>query len=1573
VNAESPHIDDVFSATFLEEDPFHFIKPQEYETFGISPSDIPLGTLPALRHPSSQIPSRWGGSGYGCGFFEMCHLLSPGELKFLQGISFDKPEDIQKQYQQLNELYARIGLLIRFSRYGKRYYLIPVHLVSNTLTHLRAKVEEISKIVSFHKKKYMKEDLVIGALTQKDDLITQDLAIRFREHRFMAIESLKDLDKFRGVLDLVILTSDPFEIVAMEKFGHGGSQRLSKKKAEQYATYLMWKLYGVIKPGGEIYVIANHHLPKTSETATIKFNTEHEEKNFLLFSHLFKTQIPYRSAREALQVNIFDFQHYLRGRYIEQEVIAGLLKGRDLEQLKLEEFDDLPHRNFPLDNPAVAGDQGSGWNRIFQVYFSKIFLKPFIFEPVRKDWDNRFTAKGFSPRYMLTYLGQKRTPRKTASEIKRDLTDSGLSGCPIEFVAEYRDSFDYVIRTLRVIERLRKGDSSGIPELFFDRLTEPLENRKRRFHALNDVIKLSSKISQLERIDQLLNPDRIEGARSSIIDRMEALGLFGFTQGELRELLLIVLGHSRLGRIISGKMTEKDLKGLSDLAATYSPQQALNLLRYCRLLTMAELEASKGSWISREQLSELFKLHDSAVKVVINRDLDWNTLLDEEIASLGGTRQKVIRQLLKLICHYEFLDNWHDLRYRGSMEKQALAEFDSQKLSRLENSIRLVATIEQFEERFLKAAPLRVPVFYRKILNTEFHGTGHIFERMDSNLVFVLLWITVNVSRGDVINFNPLVTEIMPSSLEDRVKEIEHEARGINLDHLDIGTLNQLSNQLYTFGKSFIVGTGFKLVINQHNRALEISHTDIAKGIRDLEPLVSGISALSVAKIPQERLARLESLFSELDDFYQSHLRLLSQSETIPSLPSKQIKWFQKISSLRNQIMSGILKNMFLPDHPHDDIRVLYDKAPSLMGFIFPELAELEDYTDKAAQASMGRHLNYTLESIRKLQALVQHKRDSFQDVHLLHQVAHKEFGPLATGIVGVSAEQLAELERIVERLRSNRTLFEAVIKSLAFRELGRVPSLRVTHGKELNPADLGQAGAFIIEKEKIAERYLTDDEAKKCMLFLVTHHGLLTHIVRGEYSFSSMAQVLAVKDKDLFDALFLQTFVILSAVREELFLEDMAGMLFYMRNLCHNIIDQKTTLDSEMIRVYKKRGRLFNALETYRETGLPEGISSVEKVNSQQAFTLDEVSELRSGTMVFALERLLRLQGIRYVRFADLADSFLNVSHKSIYMKRSFANIGMPTFEREMYEVKSIYQSLQSLDEPVRHFLLEQLTEDRVRVIGFEKICGFLTFENRIKLLLLALMGARQEAGGDIGVYLDFTGIADKIERRFEAVNDVLNSTGSEDLWKNRSKVRRAFTSSSGILFNYNYPQNVLSIDFQDHLAIQKKLSHIQSIEEVDQLKSYFHSSLQALRKYPFNTDDYELTLEKSYEKRLAEITDIMIDRARRQMDLVTDFQELHGLFIALLDRSWELGFSEDQTHRLNDMYQLRKDTIKRQKLSEVDKVLSGISTIQELNDYWESMIWYLRNNSPYCGKELDILIARRFDDTKKRLEKTP
>jgi hypothetical protein len=86
-------------------------------------------------------------------------------------------------------------------------------------------------------------------------------------------------------------------------------------------------------------------------------------------------------------------------------------------------------------------------------------------------------------------------------------------------------------------------------------------------------------------------------------------------------------------------------------------------------------------------------------------------------------------------------------------------------------------------------------------------------------------------------------------------------------------------------------------------------------------------------------------------------------------------------------------------------------------------------------------------------------------------------------------------------------------------------------------------------------------------------------------------------------------------------------------------------------------------------------------------------------------------------------------------------------------------------------------------------------------------------------------------------------------------------------------------------------------------------------------------------------------------------------------LERSLEIGFSEDQKHRLSDIYEFRKDQLKREKLEEINRLLVEIHEIEELRGYWDGVKYYLLDNRSYLGKEFEQIIAKEFDDVMIRL----
>jgi len=262
------------------------------------------------------------------------------------------------------------------------------------------------------------------------------------------------------------------------------------------------------------------------------------------------------------------------------------------------------------------------------------------------------------------------------------------------------------------------------------------------------------------------------------------------------------------------------------------------------------------------------------------------------------------------------------------------------------------------------------------------------------------------------------------------------------------------------------------------------------------------------------------------------------------------------------------------------------------------------------------------------------------------------------------------------------------------------------------------------------------------------------------------------------------------------------------------------------------------------------------------------------------------------------------------------------------------------------------------------------MNYDNMIKLLMFSLLGSQKVEDDERPVCLNFLDMAERIEKRYEAVNDELNGISVEKVWGDSTQLNHFFKAKTGIVFKKDASHKILTIDFVDKTNIAQKTSYMETITDVEQLKNYFHYSLRSLRKSPFYTEDYELELEKAFEDRLREIIDLILDQTKKQLELLKDFREIHGVVTDLMERSWDKGFTEDQRHRLNDIYELRIDELKREKLDEVDHFVETIREHHELKDYWNSIKWYLLDNRQFLGKEYEGLIARKFDEAVKQTE---
>ena len=102
--------------------------------------------------------------------------------------------------------------------------------------------------------------------------------------------------------------------------------------------------------------------------------------------------------------------------------------------------------------------------------------------------------------------------------------------------------------------------------------------------------------------------------------------------------------------------------------------------------------------------------------------------------------------------------------------------------------------------------------------------------------------------------------------------------------------------------------------------------------------------------------------------------------------------------------------------------------------------------------------------------------------------------------------------------------------------------------------------------------------------------------------------------------------------------------------------------------------------------------------------------------------------------------------------------------------------------------FILTQLFDDKVRIFGYEKVSGYLSYENQIKILLIALLGTRRFDPQDAPMCLNFLSLCENIEKRYEAINEDLNRYSTDSLTDNEQQLDHFFSTETGLMLKKEF-----------------------------------------------------------------------------------------------------------------------------------------------------------------------------------------
>jgi hypothetical protein len=99
--------------------------------------------------------------------------------------------------------------------------------------------------------------------------------------------------------------------------------------------------------------------------------------------------------------------------------------------------------------------------------------------------------------------------------------------------------------------------------------------------------------------------------------------------------------------------------------------------------------------------------------------------------------------------------------------------------------------------------------------------------------------------------------------------------------------------------------------------------------------------------------------------------------------------------------------------------------------------------------------------------------------------------------------------------------------------------------------------------------------------------------------------------------------------------------------------------------RALQEKGRLFFAVEEFYRKGIPEGETPSEYLTSWGKQFSGSERFCEAGKLIFALERLFKLRGLRYVDFSDIAMMIVHIPLQYIYQKGNMPVSVTPPLKR--------------------------------------------------------------------------------------------------------------------------------------------------------------------------------------------------------------------------------------------------------------------------------------------------------------------
>lgn len=1508
---------------------YSFIPPDRYEELGIDAEDVPIGTIPAENHPPF-LPDRFGGNAYGLGLFEQT-VLPAEDGSLVDTMDFDNPASVARHHKRLNELFKRLGLLVRYSSRGRPFYLIPRQFVAHFLVEVQAQADEIYEFLRELLVRRLRETMRVGLVTTDSELLLPELQRRMPYLDFTVLESLEDLTAHRQPLEALVVVSDPCEFV-WDELRARPADAGERDDYEDAGHFAASRLYDLLEEDGELMVVAEHPLEGDRQPMTVRFADQDELKRFLLFSHIYRTRRRYKTPKHDMELKIArrDFNAFLTGLGLYHEMVESLLDGRSLRQVGSAEIDRLPRQDLPLPRGSVRRLM-SGWRRWLEPYFSLERLEPCLPAAQRGQWRSRYEVDGEFPPTLVVAQGRRRRPGVTLGRLERQATWRHMAGCRRELLAQYKDSFAYVHRVLAILGKVKRGSLESLPGLELSRLRKPFES-SRRHQQLKNVLRLMELAPKLKRLERRFNPRGALGGRTPMLANLEKLALLGVEAGCLDQIYLMVLGHSTMTRVTFGKLPETSLAPLTDLGRYADLDEAVSVLRLYRLLSVAEAAAaSPQRGLSPRQVEELFNLYDQAIRVVTDPLLDWNDILDEQITQVGGAQAKAMRKMLKLFNYFDHIDDWQRLAAAGPRVKEAMADFDQAKLGRIQEVVALDKQLKRFVGAFYAEGSTARPYFFRALLNCELHGTGRLLPALGAEAGFILLWIGVHTSEERLIDFNQLMRVDDERELPQRLGKLRRALMALKPRALDPQWLARRRRDLARGRTAYVHDSGLYLNLDQRTRALTPVFLDPQEELIRLGRDLGSIEGKPLSQVPPARLAAVDRRGDEVGRF----LRAQESIGLSPSLADMAESHRRLERRLENHLLTRLFN---LPEFAANLRRVL-DLCPHFAGRILPEPAGHPRTQRRLAAAT-------------KLSSVHLRRMEQFQDMELSHQLAQQEFGPAAAGVVGVSRAQFQALAASLSQLvKSQNWLGRLLMLGVLLYEEGGAPC----RAKGLPP--LAHRVEFSLSRR--------DDLA-----FLLEHVDLLRQVVSGEACLSGLQPLLDRQDPPLVETLFLLSVICTAARREGVLTEDLLERFLNLLTKLRQLSRKGKTANEAHWQSLEGFARQLLAFEHYKDIqdGEAPTASLRQLLETVELPEAERQRWLTKGQGLAALDRLLKLRELLLVDGLDVLMLEHEVPPAYIYRLKNLRSEGATHFERDLFEGLRLLRGLYGLPKEVQRTLQESLSDPArpVRLVGFAQAARLLTYANQIRLVLVGLAGAarlREQAGDNEPVTVSFLPLARVIERKFELINEAVTNIDPLALVKRRAVLAGLMRSHQGLSVGLDVEARVVSLDIADPANLDRKIEAVRRASTPEKLKRLYHRELRKFNLTAYRSLDFQERLEAAFRENLDRLGREMVERVRAAMAAEDSLAKLEALFDQAWEEGLELPLGPNRQQSLRDLWEMNAERVRTSLLDSVNRRLAQAKNARDLVDLWQEVRQRLQEDRRHLGKDYILMVAERFD----------